>query len=331
MNMRTPGLAIVATMCMAAFGAAAGQAGEGPSECLVTLKTYIISGSPGKEGVSFPVYPGASLTELEEAISGLDAYYEKLRSLYAFTEYRLVTITSEQVRLAGYPHPTTTMVNKASTQPPTEWSVEARDFGWDAEGRLQMLLRITRGAKPFIESRICVIPGRSVVLGSFADQKMKEAIFAVVVPDIDVSAVGDGLSAPTVSGPGTEPAGKAAKIGLPPAAEPECAGSAKVQPNPLAGKPFVEAAEYPIQLAETPPEYPKAAMQERAEGSVWLRSLIDENGGVSQCVILRSSGRADLDSAAVRSGRISTYKPARDKYDKPISCWVAYKVVFALK
>jgi hypothetical protein len=50
-----------------------------------------------------------------------------------------------------------------------------------------MMVRVTRNEEEFLASHVSVLPERSVVLGRFADEEMSEAIFAIVVPTVDVT------------------------------------------------------------------------------------------------------------------------------------------------
>ena len=320
----------VSAVCLLLSGWTSPWAGQRSNECLVTVKTYIISGTAGKERLSFPLFPNMSLAVLEETISDLDIYYEKLRTLYAFTEYRLLAMASAQVRLTGFPHPIAIRVGRDQVQPPGPWTADWRDFRWDSEGRLQMQVKIVRGAETFIESHISVLPGRSVILGRFADQSMTEADFVIVVPQIDVAAVEGASAVERAPDAGSKPMAQQQKIGLPPPAPPESPASSPSPEGLMDGEPYVEAAELPTVVSQVSPEYPEAAQQEKIEGNVWLKSMIDETGAVRRCIVARSSGRADLDSAAVRAGRKSTYTPARDKSGKSLGIWIAYQVVFKL-
>lgn len=58
------------------------------------------------------------------------------------------------------------------------------------------------------------------------------------------------------------------------------------------------------------PEYPHAARRTGREGTVLLSLTIDAHGGLTRATVLQSSGR-DLDRAALRAVRASTFIPAR--------------------
>jgi protein TonB len=67
-------------------------------------------------------------------------------------------------------------------------------------------------------------------------------------------------------------------------------------------------------------DYPAAALDAGASGTVYLRFIVQPNGRVTDCRITRSSGRADLDITTCRliEGRFR-YRPARDVTGRPIA------------
>ena len=72
-------------------------------------------------------------------------------------------------------------------------------------------------------------------------------------------------------------------------------------------------------------------MCEGIEGKVWLKSLISTAGTVVECCVVRSSGRDDLDQAAIAAARAYTYAPAKDNRGDPVMVWVAFQVIFVLE
>jgi TonB family protein len=57
--------------------------------------------------------------------------------------------------------------------------------------------------------------------------------------------------------------------------------------------------------------YPSSALRDRAGGRVVLSVDVDENGRAINVAVKLSSGRADLDSAAIACARQSSYEPYR--------------------
>jgi protein TonB len=57
--------------------------------------------------------------------------------------------------------------------------------------------------------------------------------------------------------------------------------------------------------------YPASAMRERVGGRVVLLVSVDENGRATDVSVKQSSGRADLDAAAMACARQSSYEPYR--------------------
>lgn len=79
------------------------------------------------------------------------------------------------------------------------------------------------------------------------------------------------------------------------------------------------------QVAGNPsPKYPTQARQQRRAGQVDLLYRVTESGGVSDLKILKSSGYADLDKAAVEA--VSKYKFVAGQEG-----WARHPVVFSLK
>jgi len=326
-------LVVFPVVClMAASLARLAEAGDQPEEYLVTIKTYIISGSAGLSGLSFPVFPHMSLAVLEETIPEVEMFYDKLSSLYAFSDYQLLAVSSGTVRLTGYPRPTAVKTMPDRRKQTGPWQVDWQDFNWDKEGRLQMTVKVDKENESFIESHISVLPGRSVILGRFADQDMEEAVFAIIVPEIDVAVLTEAVSMRNARRimPAEEPPMER-KAGLPPATPKkqirtyDCPEGTDSSLNE-----FVVVSKYPELLDQPAPKYPEGAIREGAEGKVWINSMISREGKVMKCCVLRSSGREDFDRAAIEAAWNYQYQPAVDENGNPVAIWVAFQVVFAL-
>lgn len=66
-------------------------------------------------------------------------------------------------------------------------------------------------------------------------------------------------------------------------------------------------------------DYPRGAVERRAEGTVYLRFVVAPDGHVSDCAVTRSSGNRELDSTTCRLiMRRFRYRPARDDQGRPI-------------
>jgi protein TonB len=71
-------------------------------------------------------------------------------------------------------------------------------------------------------------------------------------------------------------------------------------------------------------DYPRAARRKRAEGIVFLSFKVTADGGVSDCIVTRSSGHAELDATTCRLiERRFRYAPALDVEGKAVPDLVA--------
>ncbi|MDE2466269.1 MAG: energy transducer TonB [Alphaproteobacteria bacterium] len=77
--------------------------------------------------------------------------------------------------------------------------------------------------------------------------------------------------------------------------------------------------------------YPKSAQIAGEQGAVELALLIGSNGRPRTTFrIIRSSGHADLDTAALQSAMNWHYVPARDSAGDPTSGWVYLRINYNL-
>lgn len=76
--------------------------------------------------------------------------------------------------------------------------------------------------------------------------------------------------------------------------------------------------------------YPEAARKAGYEGRVILNVLVNTEGKVDSCIVLKSSGREDMDAAAAQAVRSVEWKPALQN-GLPVAVWVGLPVVFQLK
>jgi protein TonB len=104
------------------------------------------------------------------------------------------------------------------------------------------------------------------------------------------------------------------------------------QPTPRAPPP---AAEKQIAITEvaylSPPVllYPLAARRSREEGLVQVQVRVDEQGRPERFVIVRSSGHARLDEAALQTVRATRFKPYTEN-GSPLPFWVVMPLLFDL-
>ena len=73
-------------------------------------------------------------------------------------------------------------------------------------------------------------------------------------------------------------------------------------------------------------DYPRAAVRARAQGDVIATLLIDRDGLVAACRVVRSSGSADLDATTCRLVRERfRYRPALDAQGRPVPDEVGWR------
>ncbi|MBE7417274.1 MAG: TonB family protein [Ideonella sp.] len=82
----------------------------------------------------------------------------------------------------------------------------------------------------------------------------------------------------------------------------------------------------------TPPvlTYPAAARRAREQGQVHVRVLVDARGTPQQTTLIRSSGHARLDEAALATVRRTRFKPYTEN-GLPLPFWVVMPLVFELE
>jgi TonB family protein len=91
----------------------------------------------------------------------------------------------------------------------------------------------------------------------------------------------------------------------------------------------VEETHLPKLIRSVRPEYPEEAKKRGIEGLVILKAHVDKTGSVSEVKILRSSGYAILDSAAISGVMQYKFEPPLQG-GEPISTWVTIPVKFKL-
>jgi TonB family protein len=66
---------------------------------------------------------------------------------------------------------------------------------------------------------------------------------------------------------------------------------------------------------------PPKSLYAGLEGVVWLVVLVDRNGSVDRAKVARSSGKEDLDAAAIKASSGLRHKPGIAD-GRPVGCWV---------
>ena len=89
----------------------------------------------------------------------------------------------------------------------------------------------------------------------------------------------------------------------------------------------VEVKPQPINIPV--PTYPDMARTAGIEGSAVVEALVDVDGSVADARILKPSGNASLDQAAVDAAMKAKFSPAMQR-DKPVRVWVSIPFRFTL-
>ena len=86
----------------------------------------------------------------------------------------------------------------------------------------------------------------------------------------------------------------------------------------------------PLYRENPPPRYPRLARRKGYEGTVVLEVLVNPQGKVADCRIIRSCGYSVLDKAAMKSIRNWLFEPGM-RGDKKVEMWVKVPIKFQLK
>ena len=79
------------------------------------------------------------------------------------------------------------------------------------------------------------------------------------------------------------------------------------------------------------PKYPSSARSAGIEGVVGVKMLVNASGKVTEAIVVRSSGNAALDEAAVAAVYKWRFTPAKDKFGQKAPCYVTQGIRFDLK
>ena len=87
----------------------------------------------------------------------------------------------------------------------------------------------------------------------------------------------------------------------------------------------------PRVLSAAQPKSPSSARNAGIEGVVGVKMLVNASGKVEEASVVRSSGNAALDEAAVAAVYKWRFSPAKDKFGQKAPCYVTQGIRFDLK
>ena len=87
----------------------------------------------------------------------------------------------------------------------------------------------------------------------------------------------------------------------------------------------------PRVVSAVQPKYPSSARSAGVEGVVGVKMLVNASGKVEEAYVVRSSGNAALDEAAVAAVYKWRFSPAKDKFGQKAPCYVTQGIRFDLK
>ncbi|MBC8122193.1 MAG: energy transducer TonB [Gemmatimonadaceae bacterium] len=85
----------------------------------------------------------------------------------------------------------------------------------------------------------------------------------------------------------------------------------------------------PRMMEALQPEYPQIALQNSWQGKVVMNTFVLADGTVSEVKLLKSSGHAELDGAAIAAMKRMRFVPALQG-DEALATWVRVPVTFTL-
>lgn len=97
-------------------------------------------------------------------------------------------------------------------------------------------------------------------------------------------------------------------------------------PNPDS---FIDVDEEPVLIRQVKPAYPSLAYQNRIEGRVVVKILVDTDGKVLDIKIVQSSNEI-FNEEAVAAAKQWAFKPAIQN-KKPIQFWYSAPIVFRIE
>ena len=88
------------------------------------------------------------------------------------------------------------------------------------------------------------------------------------------------------------------------------------------------APQSPKALESPKPEYPKEALATGQEGTARVRITVLPSGSTSGAIVISSSGREDLDRAAIEAAKNWKFLPGRDADGNPVAVHVVIPFAF---
>lgn len=79
------------------------------------------------------------------------------------------------------------------------------------------------------------------------------------------------------------------------------------------------------------PKYPSSARSQGIEGVTAVKMLVNASGKVEEAFVVRSSGHAELDDAAIAAVYKWRFSPAKDKFGQKAPCYVTQGIRFDLR
>lgn len=114
-----------------------------------------------------------------------------------------------------------------------------------------------------------------------------------------------------------------------PANPPQAAATTKSNNPPSRGTGGAYVSAKPNYLRNPAPAYPRRAVSQGHEGTVYLRVYLSERGTVERLTLARGSGHSELDRAAIQAVKRWRFKPER-RAGIPVRSVVSVPVVFRL-
>ncbi len=105
-------------------------------------------------------------------------------------------------------------------------------------------------------------------------------------------------------------------------------------PKSLPNEPNIDSVlaldEAPSPVKTVNPVYPKDALDSGAEGTVWVKALIDKKGMVERAVVIKRKGVESFENATLGAVKQWEFKPAVVKGES-VAAWVAIPFRFKLQ
>lgn len=263
----------------------------------LSFNVFIFEAAQAEEKLEFTPFPVIVSTHvIDQIFRDAEQYYESLKSLSTFNRFLLLTSLTQKMKLLKTTPLKVEAVKRSSSTAERDYQVEIIPQQMEEE-MVQLRVAVEKGGKIFFATDVSAPMDKSVVIGRMMEESQKAVLVTLSMEQEKDSSVMVGLDA---------------------------AGSLS-SPEPAEG---MEMDAKPAALERVHPAYPESALREGLEGTVWVRVLVDENGNVTEAVVIKSV-RKDLDQAALESAWKIKYRPARSR-GKPVPVWIVYSITFEL-